>query len=501
MHFLLFSMSVVYVLTTPIPQDGENTTMEQIRRRNKWENDDYVCRGLILNGTSDLLFDIYQNVESSKELWDSLKAKYMADDASIKKFLVSNFTNYKTAYSRPVMEQYNKLLGRLRIVTSQRATMFAGPSVVNMVEHNNSARYTDNRGKHKHQDTKADPNKKPKVTCWKCGKYGHLKKNCKGGKVGNKANGLAQIDLKFSSGKFVSLFNVLHVSNIRKNLICNEGLCTAQDYYNEEYEEEREMEPRPTHVRETNPALRTRSPRARRQRGRVVEFEDAPDRDGSRVEKESEGGRPSKRRVEDNENRRVNLRPLLAAHLGRNENGQPLQLTLTSAYGGHQPSNNSGWNLHLKGTYLSYNALPFTHNSLQPSNGLVPTYVNPYSQPNVGMTCGHPPSYFYHAQGGNPSFGEAPTYHLYGGQVSQAPMSNYDDTLHILGLHKEQRIFGFVHGLKTRSLMEFLSTDLPTTYKGLMEKTYTWIEAKEVATNGATNVHQKGFVRFGKGPS
>ncbi|GKF09350.1 hypothetical protein Tco_0043574, partial [Tanacetum coccineum] len=75
------------------------------------------------------------------------------------------------------------------------------------------------------------------------------------------------------------------------------------------------------------------------------------------------------------------------------------------------------------------------------------------------------------------------------------------DTLHILGLHKEQRIFGFVHGLKTRSLMEFLSTDLPTTYKGLMEKTYTWIEAKEVATNGATNGHQKGFVRFGKGPS
>ncbi|GJS11151.1 copia protein [Tanacetum coccineum] len=44
---------------------------------------------------------------------------------------------------------------------------------------------------------------------------------------------------------------------------------------------------------------------------------------------------------------------------------------------------------------------------------------------------------------------------------------------------RKQRIYGFVHGLKTRSLVEFLSTDLPTTYKGLMEKTYTWIEAKE----------------------
>ncbi|GJZ02956.1 zinc finger, CCHC-type containing protein [Tanacetum coccineum] len=65
-----------------------------------------------------------------------------------------------------------------------------GPSVVNMVDHNNSFRYNDNKGKRKHQDTKYGPNKKSKVTCWKCGKPVHLKKDCKGGKVGNKANGL-----------------------------------------------------------------------------------------------------------------------------------------------------------------------------------------------------------------------------------------------------------------------------------------------------------------------
>nr|GEW55906.1 zinc finger, CCHC-type [Tanacetum cinerariifolium] len=49
MHFLLSSMSVVYVLTTPIPEDGENATMEHIKKMNKWNNDDYACRGLILN--------------------------------------------------------------------------------------------------------------------------------------------------------------------------------------------------------------------------------------------------------------------------------------------------------------------------------------------------------------------------------------------------------------------------------------------------------------------
>ncbi|GKD86382.1 zinc finger, CCHC-type containing protein [Tanacetum coccineum] len=335
MHFLLSSMSVVYVLTTPIPDDGDDATVDQIRKRAKWDNDDYVCRGLILNGMSDSLFDIYQNVESSKELWDSLEAKYMAEDASSKKFLVSNFTNYKMTDSRPVLEQYNELLGILGRFTQHKMNMdeaiqvsciidklppswkdfkhtlkhlkeeltlvelgshlrieeslrmqdsdkpkgnnVAGPSVVNMVEHNNSSRYNDNKGKRKHHDnTKADPNKKSKVTCWKCGKPGHLKKDCKGGKVGNKANGSGTnglvdgstnslkgatvhvckdrcwfktyeslndgsilhmgnestalvhrrgyVDLKFSSGKIVSLFNVLHVPNIRKNLVSSSVL-------------------------------------------------------------------------------------------------------------------------------------------------------------------------------------------------------------------------------------------------------------------------------------
>ncbi|GKD58047.1 zinc finger, CCHC-type containing protein, partial [Tanacetum coccineum] len=83
MHFMLSSMSVVYVLTTPMSEDGgENPTVEQ-------------------------------NVETSKELWDTLDAKYMVEDASSKKFLVSNFTNYKMTDSRAVLEQYNELLGNV----------------------------------------------------------------------------------------------------------------------------------------------------------------------------------------------------------------------------------------------------------------------------------------------------------------------------------------------------------------------------------------------------
>ncbi|GJV71339.1 hypothetical protein Tco_1491334 [Tanacetum coccineum] len=50
-----------------------------------------LTTGHILNGVSDSLFDVYMNVESSKELWDSLESKYMAEDSSGKKFLIQKF--------------------------------------------------------------------------------------------------------------------------------------------------------------------------------------------------------------------------------------------------------------------------------------------------------------------------------------------------------------------------------------------------------------------------
>ncbi|GJQ90099.1 hypothetical protein Tco_0001238 [Tanacetum coccineum] len=80
MHFLLTTLKVVYVLTTLMPELLEDDTVEAIRRRAKW------------------------NMESAKELWDSLESKYMAEDASSKKFIISNFNNYKMVDSRPVME-------------------------------------------------------------------------------------------------------------------------------------------------------------------------------------------------------------------------------------------------------------------------------------------------------------------------------------------------------------------------------------------------------------
>ncbi|GKC33144.1 hypothetical protein Tco_1040438 [Tanacetum coccineum] len=75
-HFLLTMMKVVYVLSTPMSEFVEDKKLEHRRKGCKRDKDDYICHGHILN-----------------------------EYASSKKFLVSNFNNYKMVDSRSVMEQ------------------------------------------------------------------------------------------------------------------------------------------------------------------------------------------------------------------------------------------------------------------------------------------------------------------------------------------------------------------------------------------------------------
>nr|GEU90915.1 hypothetical protein [Tanacetum cinerariifolium] len=77
------------------------------------------------------------------------------------------------------------------------------------------------------------------------------------------------------------------------------------------------------------------------------------------------------------------------------------------------------------------------------------------------------------------------------GEITRDFVTRYtDNTFQIFGLHEEHRIFGFIHVLKTKSLVDFLSTDLPTTYKGSMEMTYTSIEAREALNEEAVTSGQ-----------
>ncbi|GKA39879.1 zinc finger, CCHC-type containing protein [Tanacetum coccineum] len=147
MHFLLSTMSVVYVLTTPTLQDGHNATVKQIRKRSKWEMMT-MCVVVSLSMVClipCLIFTKMLNLEKNYEIpW--------------KPNIWPRMHQVRSSF-------HIRIEGSLRIHDSDmpKGNNVTGHSVVNMVEHNNSTMYNDNKGKCKHHDTKADPNNKMMV--------------------------------------------------------------------------------------------------------------------------------------------------------------------------------------------------------------------------------------------------------------------------------------------------------------------------------------------------
>ncbi|KAH9621475.1 hypothetical protein KSS87_012480 [Heliosperma pusillum] len=238
MNFKFSHLKVAYVITTPCPPEPEDDhAIDALRRKAKWENDDYISRGHILNGISNALFDMYPHVKSSTLLWDQLEKRYMDEDATSSKFLVSRFMNFKMTDSRPVSEQFNELvhiinlfcqydmpmnenmsvasiieklppswkkfkhelkhkketltlaqLGRsLQVEEGLRADENDKPSEkvnrndssINMVEQGEGSKWKGKGKKRPYDGTNDEPNKKPKSACWICGKVGHFKAYCR----------------------------------------------------------------------------------------------------------------------------------------------------------------------------------------------------------------------------------------------------------------------------------------------------------------------------------
>nr|GEU60330.1 reverse transcriptase domain-containing protein [Tanacetum cinerariifolium] len=309
----------------------------------------------------------------------------------------------------------------------------------------------------------------------------------------------------------------------------NNDLQIKLEYFSEDYDEEREMKPRPRPARAVTPPLQAASPRVCRRRERVVGFEETQNRLESRVKRNNKGGRPSEEAPRRNGSQNVNLPLLLAAHI-RQLMGFPLQ-TLT----GNPSIGRSFANLPHRGnipsTFTNGNKLPqngFTHLANILSNSH-PFYTQPmYTFPNMPAYANqnstglflnplglvtpficwiedYPlsdglkmPSHIgsYDRKGDPDHFlhlfevairmhkwlmlvaGHMFTYTLkdsariWWNSQKASSILDFED-LNILGLYEAQRIFDFIHGLRTRSLVEHLSTDLPLTYKGLMKKTYT----------------------------
>nr|GEZ64469.1 hypothetical protein [Tanacetum cinerariifolium] len=168
------------------PVWSENETLETTRKRMKWENDNYICRGHILNGMTDSLFDIYQNTESAKALWESLESKYMTEDASATKIL-GQYTQHNLMMDEAILVAViiDKLppswkefkLGLKH--KKEELNLEMEPKIPTTIRTKESLKVV----------MINLPTRRVQITCWKCKKTGHMKKGCRSRK-GNDGAGL-----------------------------------------------------------------------------------------------------------------------------------------------------------------------------------------------------------------------------------------------------------------------------------------------------------------------
>ncbi|GJT87258.1 hypothetical protein Tco_1068975 [Tanacetum coccineum] len=162
-----------------------------------------------------------KNVKSAKEFWDSIESKYMTEDASNK--LPPSWKDFKH-------------------------TLKHGKDDLSLVQLDGKNKNNkQNKGKKcdsNENNGSSGSNKKPKMECWKCNKTGHFKRNFRSGNKKNNANagdrcwfktyepmedgsilyvgddqfahvhGKGSVVLEFSSGKSITLFNVLYVPKL-----------------------------------------------------------------------------------------------------------------------------------------------------------------------------------------------------------------------------------------------------------------------------------------------
>ncbi|GJZ67013.1 hypothetical protein Tco_0630253 [Tanacetum coccineum] len=119
MQFLLATLKVAYVLTKPYPEESKDETLAASRERLKFENDDFICRGHILNAMSDPLFDVYQNYSTAKELWNALEERYFTKDATNTDKLPSTWKDVKKNLKHRKDDLSLKDLGKHLLIEEQ----------------------------------------------------------------------------------------------------------------------------------------------------------------------------------------------------------------------------------------------------------------------------------------------------------------------------------------------------------------------------------------------
>ncbi|KZV14025.1 hypothetical protein F511_44572, partial [Dorcoceras hygrometricum] len=86
MLFYLITLNLSRFLTEDVPKlkEGE-LNAEYVSAVEAWNHSDFLCRNLCPNGLADVLYNVFYEKKTAKELWESLDRKYKTEDAGPKK--------------------------------------------------------------------------------------------------------------------------------------------------------------------------------------------------------------------------------------------------------------------------------------------------------------------------------------------------------------------------------------------------------------------------------
>nr|XP_033508143.1 uncharacterized protein LOC117273156 [Nicotiana tomentosiformis] len=110
MFFYLTTLSLQKFIKEDVPVlPDETPENERFLVTEALKHSDFLCKNYILNELEDDLYNVYSNVETSKQLWIALERKYKTEDVGLKKFVAAKFLDYKMVDSKSVITQVQEL--------------------------------------------------------------------------------------------------------------------------------------------------------------------------------------------------------------------------------------------------------------------------------------------------------------------------------------------------------------------------------------------------------
>ena len=131
----LTTLNLAKFLREDTPVCSENEVDRQVVAAvDAWKHSDFLYKNYILNGLDNTLYNVYSQIKTTRELWESLDRKYKTEDVGMKKFVVGRFLDYKMVDSKTIVSQVQDLQVILHEIHAKGTVLSESFQVVAIIE-------------------------------------------------------------------------------------------------------------------------------------------------------------------------------------------------------------------------------------------------------------------------------------------------------------------------------------------------------------------------------